>query len=83
MLATNSTNLRANMKEYFDKVTDGYETLVVTRQNDENVVVISQAEYNSLMETLYLIGDKSNYDHLMRSISQLESGDYSERDLLV
>lgn len=82
MIATNSTNLRAHMKEYFDRVTDGYETLVVTRSNDANVVVMSQTEYNSLMETLYLIGDKANYDHLMRSIAQFKSGEFKEREEL-
>ena len=83
MSATNSTNLRASMKEYFDKVTDGYETLAATRNNDKNVVIISQAEHNSLMETMHLVGDKANYDHLMRSITQLDAGDFEVHDELV
>lgn len=74
MIATNSTNLRDNQKEYFDRVVQDYETLIVTRRDDENVVVISQAEWESLQETLYLLGNKANRDHLERSMAQLEAG---------
>ena len=34
MLAVNYTNLRENMKNYMDKVTDDYETMIVTRKNN-------------------------------------------------
>lgn len=81
MIVTSSTDLRANMKHYFDKVVDSHETLVVTRKNDENVVVMSQATYDSLMETIYLIGDKENYDHLMGSIAQIASGVLEEHQV--
>ena len=30
MLAVNYTNLRDNMKTYLDKVTDDYETMIIT-----------------------------------------------------
>ena len=33
MLAVTYTNLRENMKNYMDKVTDDYETMIVTRKN--------------------------------------------------
>ena len=39
MLAVNYTNLRDNMKAYMDKVTDDYETMIVTRKNNKNVVM--------------------------------------------
>ena len=38
MLAVNYTNLRDNMKAYMDKVTDDYETMIVTRKNNKNIV---------------------------------------------
>ena len=42
MLAVNYTNLRDNMKAYMDKVTDDYETLIVTRKDNKNVVMLSE-----------------------------------------
>ena len=55
MLAVNYTNLRENMKNYMDKVTDDYETMIVTRKNNRNVVMMSEESYNNLMGNLYLM----------------------------
>ncbi|NLK77424.1 MAG: prevent-host-death protein [Clostridiales bacterium] len=74
MLAVNYTNLRDNMKTYMDKVTDDYETMIVTRKNNKNVVMLSEETYNNLMENAYIMGNKANYDWLMESKEQLEKG---------
>ena len=62
MLAVNYTNLRDNMKKYMDKVTDDYETMIVTRKDNKNVVMLSEEAYNNLMENVYVMGNKANYD---------------------
>ncbi len=82
MLAVNYTNLRENMKAYMDKVTDDYETMIVTRKNNKNVVMLSEETYNNLMENAYLMGNKANYDWLMESKAQLEAGNISTHDLI-
>lgn len=82
MLAVNYTNFRENMKDYMDKATNDYETMIVTRKNNKNVVMISEETYNNLMENVYVIGNKSNYDWLMESKEQLESGKFKEHDLI-
>ena len=56
MLAVNYTNLRDNMKAYMDKVTDDYETMIVTRKDNKNVVMLSEEAYNNLMEMCTLWG---------------------------
>ncbi|MCF2642210.1 MAG: type II toxin-antitoxin system Phd/YefM family antitoxin [Lachnospiraceae bacterium] len=81
MLAVNYTNLRDNMKNYMDKVTDDYETVIVTRKDNKNVVMISEEAYNNLMENVYVMGNKTNYDWLMESKSQLERGNLSIHNL--
>ena len=73
MLAVNYTNLRDNMKSFMDKITDDYETLIVTRKNNRNVVMMSEESYNNLLENLHVMGNKANYDWLMESKAQLES----------
>ena len=82
MLAINYTNLRDNMKMYMDKVTDDYETMIVTRKNNKNVVMISEESYNNLMENIYVMGNKENYDWLMKGKAQLERGQYTVHELL-
>lgn len=81
MLAVNYTNLRDNMKAYMDKVTDDYETMIVTRKDNKNVVMISEEAYNNLMENVHVMGNKSNYDWLMESKAQLERGNVVTLDL--
>lgn len=81
MLAVNYTNLRDNMKTYMDKVTDDYETMIVTRKENKNVVMMSEESYNNLMENVYVMGNKANYDWLMESKTQLEKGNFSTHNL--
>ena len=82
MLAVNYTNLCDNMKTYMDKVTDDYETIIVTRKDNKNVVIISEEAYNNLMENIYVVGNKTNYDWLMESKAQLEKGNLSIQELV-
>ncbi len=82
MLAVNYTALRDNMKTYMDKVTDDYETMIVTRKNNRNIVMISEESYNNMMENIHVMGNKTNYDWLMESKSQLEKGEFSVHELI-
>ena len=82
MLAVNYTNLRDNMNTYMDKVTDDYETMIVTRKDNKNVVMLSEESYNNLMENIHVMGNKANYDWLMESKSQLEAGKISTHTLI-
>lgn len=82
MLAVNYTNLRENMKAYMDKVTDDYETMIVTRKDNKNVVMLSEEAYNNLIENAYIMGNKANYDWLMESKAQLESGNFTAHNLV-
>ena len=82
MLAVNYTNLRENMKMYMDKVTDDYETMIVTRKDNKNVVMLSEESYNNLLENSYVMGNKDNYDWLMDSKEQLEKGNISSHELI-
>lgn len=74
MLAINYSTLRNSMKKYFDIITDSIETIVVTRKSGNNIVMMSEETYNNLIENSYLTQNKRNYDWLMESKSQLESG---------
>lgn len=81
MFAVNYTTLRENMKTYMDKVTDDYETMIVTRKDNKNVVMISEESYNNLMENIHVMGNKANYDWLMESKAQLENGKIATHNL--
>ena len=81
MLAINYSTLRNSMKKYFDIITDSIETIVVTRKSGNNIVMMSVETYNNLIENSYLTQNKRNYDWLMESKSQLESGKTISKDI--
>ena len=57
MLAVKSMDLRDNFKALCDKVFDG-ETLIISRPKNENVVLLSEREYNEMLKA------KRNADYL-------------------
>lgn len=82
MIAVNYTQFRNEMKSHMDTVTDDYEAMVVTRKENKNVVIISEETYNNLIENIHVMGNKANYDWLMESKKQLESGKAKKRKLI-
>jgi antitoxin YefM len=82
MLAVNYSSVRENFKTYCDKANNDFETIVITRKQGGNVVMLSEAEYNNIMENLYVRSNKKTYDRLMESIAQLKAGRSQARELL-
>jgi len=57
-----------------DQVCDSRAPLHVTRQNARSVVMISETEYESMVETLHLLRSPANAARLLRSIKSAEAG---------
>ena len=81
MNAITYTDLRQNLKTYMDKVIQDNDPLIITRKNNENVILMSVNEYNSLIETNYLLSNEANAEHLKKSIAQHKSGKTTSREL--
>lgn len=82
MLATNYSNVRENLKKYCDKAVKDFETIVITRKNDENVVLLSESQYNNILENLYIRSNPEYYSKLLESIEQLKKGKSVTRELI-
>ena len=82
MIATNYSEVRNSLKAYCDKATKDYETIIITRKNNENVVLMSEEEYNNLMENLYIRSNLKYYQRLVESIKEVEKGNVKEHDLV-
>jgi antitoxin YefM len=81
MIAINYTNTRQNFKEYCDKTVNDFETVIITRERGENVVLISEYEYNNMLENLYIRSNPKDYNELLESILQLKKGQGKMREL--
>ncbi len=81
MNAINYSELRKKLKDYLDRVYDDHEPLIVTRKNNQNVVLLSIEEYNSLIETNYLLSNVANAKRLLRSLENSRRGKVRERKL--
>jgi len=71
MIATKQMDIRANIKKYFDLAFNG-EPVIVSRKENKNVVIISEAEYNDLQKA------KRNAEYLAmidESVRQMERGE--------
>ncbi|MDI6603814.1 type II toxin-antitoxin system prevent-host-death family antitoxin [Aceticella autotrophica] len=81
MLAVNYSNARQKFKEYCDIANKDYETIIITRKRGGNVVMLSEEEYNNIMENLFVRSDKKAYERLLKSMDQLKAGKASQREL--
>ncbi len=72
MIAVDYSRIKKNLKTYFDKATKDSETIFVTQENNQNVVILSEEAYNNLLENMYLTSSKENYDWLMESKKQFD-----------
>jgi antitoxin YefM len=54
---------------------------VLSREKGKDVVIMSLADFNSIQETLHLLGSPKNAARLMESIAQLREGKARPREL--
>lgn len=82
MQVVSLTEARNNLKAVFDSVYRDHEEVIIHRKGRENIVMISMDNYNSMVETSYLMSSPKNLRHLRESIEQLKNGKCIERDLI-
>jgi len=82
VIATNYSTVRQNFKEYCDKAVNDFETIIITRERSDNVVLLSESEYNNLLENLHVRRNPKYYNELLQSIDKLEKGEGKKRELI-
>ncbi len=82
MLTTTISDFRKDIKSYFDKVTQNFETLIINRGKDNGVVIMSLSEYNSLCATQHELSSRVNEKRLDSAIQKLQSGNSSDKNLI-
>ncbi|WP_255586960.1 type II toxin-antitoxin system Phd/YefM family antitoxin [Hephaestia mangrovi] len=83
MNALSFSETRANLKAVMDRVVADKVPIAITRQRgQEGVVMISESEWASIEETLYLLQSPKNAERLLEAIRGLEAGKGEEHELI-
>ncbi|MBT4879576.1 MAG: type II toxin-antitoxin system prevent-host-death family antitoxin [Alphaproteobacteria bacterium] len=68
MVTVTYSSLRENLKNFMDQAIQDHVSFLVTRKSGENVVLLSESDYNSLRETAYLLRSPKNARRLLESL---------------
>lgn len=72
---------RANLADTMDRVCEDHEPIIITRNGEQAVVMMSLEDFKALEETSYLLRSPKNARRLLESIAALETGNGQARRL--
>ena len=72
MKAITYTAARENLAHTMDSVCLDHDPVIITRNRDQAVVMMSLEDYESLQETAYLLRAPANARRLLESITELK-----------
>jgi antitoxin YefM len=82
MQSLSVSETRANLKAVLDRVVADKAPIAITRSKGEGVVMVSESEWASIEETLYLLQSPANAKRLLDSVAELDAGKGEERQLI-
>ncbi len=81
MDAITYTTARAQLASNMNRVCENHEPLIITRNREQSVVMLSLADYQALEETAYLLRSPINAKRLIDAVIELNAGNGTERIL--
>ena len=81
MDAITYTTARANLADTMNRVCEDHEAIIITRNGQQSVVMLSLEDFKALEETAYLLRAPKNARRLLDAIASLEKGSGKERRL--
>ncbi len=81
MDAITYTAVRANLARTMDRVCNDHETLIITRNGEQSVVMLSLEDFKALEETAYLLRTPANAQRVLAAVAQLNAGKGVQRKL--
>lgn len=71
MKTTTYKDFSSNFEAYYNTIVEDFDTIIVNKNGSDGVVVMSVDEYNSLMETIYLMSSKETMADIRQSEAEL------------
>ena len=82
MNAVTMANAKVNLEQIIEQVIADVEPTIVSNDAGQQVVLFPLEEFNAWKETIYLLSNPFNAEHLRQSIIEAEAGSTTERELL-
>jgi antitoxin YefM len=82
MQAVTYSEARHDLKNFMDEACSNHEPILITRRKGESVVLVSLEDYESIMESEYLLSSPANAARLTQSITEAKSGKRTSLDAL-
>ncbi|MBC7553442.1 MAG: type II toxin-antitoxin system prevent-host-death family antitoxin [Taibaiella sp.] len=82
MQVLNYSDFRKNLKSVLDTTAENHDTVIISRSKDKDVVLLSLHEYNSWMETMYLLSTEKNRTRLLTAVENVEKGNFEQHSLI-
>jgi antitoxin YefM len=76
------SSTRGNLKSIMDRVVADHTPVKITRQKSEGVVMVSESDWASIEETLYLLSSPRNAARLLEAVQSLDTEGGEERALI-
>ncbi len=74
MRTANFTDLRKNLKGYLDAVINDSDTVIINRDGNTGVVIMSLDEYNAIKDTEYLMSSPETMRAIREGQKEIEEG---------
>lgn len=82
MNTTTVGSAKQNLENLIQQVENDAEPILIMLDEDRKAVLMSEREFNSWQETIYLLSNLANAEHLRKSLAEADSGLTSERELI-
>jgi antitoxin YefM len=82
MNAVTVNHATQNLNHLIGQVISNVEPTIICNDKGERALLMSMDEFNSWQETLYLLSNPANAEHLRESIAQAKMGKTQERELI-
>ena len=72
---------RNNLRRLIDKVCNDYDEYIITTKDNKSAVLLSYDEYSAMKETMYLLSSKNNRERLSDAVEQINSLNFTTKEL--
>ena len=82
MNATTVNEAKRDLDDLIEQVNADAEPTIICGDQGQKAVLLSLEEFNSWQETLYLLSNPANAEHLRKSIAESQADKTTERELI-